>query len=373
MFNVRNCFLTMATRTCRLVLRLNPRHIWVGKCLQSQRHSTSAARTNVEGSPSEPLLSQALRSELKNTTWNQLEFFRSLNQHYSSLLREDDYDTSDDQGNSRSFWEHIITEYEVQCILRSNESDKITRRMSLCSDLDQNHMIQLSDDGTSQSLPASLEVEFVWRVHLVNPQSYIADCMNQFGKVIPHNCNDPYPQFERQVITTKSAKQQGVWDGYGLHWMMPSAIKRQCQFVDKIMSVENITSDAIDGAIDRYEKFLHLMWAPDKPKGLIMVPTNDIDLIWHSHQLNPNGYQSFCIENSPTGGLVNHDDNIDTSVSFWKKTFGWTTESFWNSKYGEGTYRNGQQFVVKRTRNSNEEDGSSCGMAAWMVNGLGYE
>ena len=66
--------------------------------------------------------------------------------------------------------------------------------------------------------------------------------------------------------------------------------------------------------------------------------------------MDPTGYYSFCIENSPTGELLIREDNVNASTSFWKKTFGWTAESFWNSKYGKGTYANGQQFVVTKQR-----------------------
>ena len=48
-----------------------------------------------------------------------------------------------------------------------------------------------------------------------------------------------------------------------------------------------ITLPKITHAVGRYDQFLQSMWAPTKPPNLILVPTLDIDLIWHSHQLNP--------------------------------------------------------------------------------------
>ena len=243
-------------------------------------------------------------------------------------------------------------------------------------------MTSISEEETYGDRMPSLEVEFVWRVHMLNPQNYVADCMSRFGRVIPHKCNDQRPQFELQVIDSDSIQSDSIQNRTGPlggSLFMPSAIKRRCRFIDKILSVEHITSDALDGAIDRYEQFLHLTWAPDKPEGLSIVPTDDIDLIWHSHQLDPTGYYSFCIENSPNGELLVRDDNVNASTSFWKKTFGWTAESFWNSKYGKGTYANGQHFVVTKQREPQRYGpdkkviigiGGSCGAVAGYFGGV---
>ena len=44
-------------------------------------------------------------------------------------------------------------------------------------------------------------------------------------------------------------------------------------------------------AEQRYRAFLYLM--KNRP-GSFMVPTYDIDLMWHAHQVRPPGLTSFC-------------------------------------------------------------------------------
>ena len=120
---------TMATIVRGIVLQSRHRYIYSPLCLHMREYSASTAQTKiVEPAPtlssgpqiSKPLLSQDLRSDLKNTTWNQLVFFRSLNERYSSLVTKDQYDERPVvHGNSRPFWRHIITEYEVRICLPS--------------------------------------------------------------------------------------------------------------------------------------------------------------------------------------------------------------------------------------------------------------
>ena len=200
----------------------------------------------------------------------------------------------------------------------------------------------------------SREVELVWRVHLLNPQCYIKDCVRQFGRVVPHKCHEPnieylghdQHEFREKVLLNRHPKRTGF---IGSDLVMTDAIKRQCKFIHKMIKINlwsPIYLEHIDFAITRYEQFMTAIWAPDKPEGLVMVPTNDIDLIWHSHQLDPRGYHSFCITNSPTGQFVTHNDNIAGSVL---KSHCHKTEMFWNSKFGATTYRRGRAFMEGQT------------------------
>lgn len=48
-----------------------------------------------------------------------------------------------------------------------------------------------------------------------------------------------------------------------------------------------------------------------KEKGM-WVPTLDIDLVWHTHQLSPDSYDAFCEQN--IGRRIEHDDTIAKST-----------------------------------------------------------
>lgn len=55
----------------------------------------------------------------------------------------------------------------------------------------------------------------------------------------------------------------------------------------------------------RYVKFMNLM----RIQGNMIVPTLDIDLVWHTHQLSSKVYEEWCIMS--IGRAINHDDTID--------------------------------------------------------------
>lgn len=270
------------------------------------------------------LFDDKLKKHLRNIALNQLNFFRYLRLDYRQLLTNKKYDQRQECGNTETFWESIIAEYE-------------------------RYMGRLANAKVQRApiTAISLEMELVWRVHLLNPQHYIADCMRQFGRVIGHKCNDPNAVYLTNQHQDFDQKQKLKRTGFiSADLIMTEAIKRQCEFIQKMieMDIEQLVEidvmtgrvrDQIEGAIDRYEKFMTLMWAPDKPQNLILVPTLAIDLIWHSHQLDPVGYYSFCSENSPNGALVSHDDNIPPLNL---EDFRTETRTFWHQKYGADTY-----------------------------------
>merc|ERR1719242_732944 len=257
--------------------------------------------------------SDALRLSLKNIALNQFKCFDALNREYPNMLKNKEYD--DKEGNSEAFWESIVVDYE-------------------------NYMELLAKNEGVASWTVSREVELVWRVHALNPVHYVKDCLRRFGKVIPHRSNDPnavYPAhsqqaFREKVIGNKAPRRTGF---ITKDLVMTDALKRQCDYVRKMVELDmkkTTVNDYIETAIDGYQQFLNLAWSADKPKGLRVVPTLSIDLIWHSHQLDPVGYQSFCVWNSPDHKMMGHNGNAEEGLL---KQNADGTESFWNKKYGE--------------------------------------
>ncbi|KAF4501102.1 hypothetical protein FAGAP_2687 [Fusarium agapanthi] len=87
------------------------------------------------------------------------------------------------------------------------------------------------------------------------------------------------------------------------------AVIRQASFVDKMNSFMWIRSPAFEGtirrAIARYQNFCKLL----KISKTTVVPTLDIDLIWHTHQCMAKHYgQAMKVL---AGKFVNHDDTIE--------------------------------------------------------------
>jgi hypothetical protein len=91
------------------------------------------------------------------------------------------------------------------------------------------------------------------------------------------------------------------------------AIERQRVFVDKMVGYLWIRSPGVYGtlsrAITRYEHFVQLFKL--RP-GTTLVPTLDIDLVWHTHQCSASMYEASMEERA--GRFINHDDTIPTGV-----------------------------------------------------------
>ncbi|PNY25853.1 Glycine-rich domain-containing protein 2 [Tolypocladium capitatum] len=87
------------------------------------------------------------------------------------------------------------------------------------------------------------------------------------------------------------------------------AVGRQADFVDKMNAHLWIRSPALEGTIrrgvDRYGKFLELLRLYD---GTTIVPTLDVDLVWHTHQCAAAWYARGT--RALVGRFVNHDDTI---------------------------------------------------------------
>lgn len=90
---------------------------------------------------------------------------------------------------------------------------------------------------------------------------------------------------------------------------MVQNVIRQGSFVDKMHSHLWLRSPAFEGtlrrAVDRYDKFTQLF--RDYPRHTL-VPTLDMDLVWHTHQLSHARYRAGI--SAITGRFIGHDDTI---------------------------------------------------------------
>lgn len=101
------------------------------------------------------------------------------------------------------------------------------------------------------------------------------------------------------------------------------AVLRQGIFVQKMKDIDWIHSPALENTMTRliakYQVFFKIIQIN---RGRIAVPTLDVDLAWHTHQLTPRSYFDYSIANA-NNQFVDHDDKIDeTKLS---KSFEWTS------------------------------------------------
>lgn len=112
---------------------------------------------------------------------------------------------------------------------------------------------------------------------------------------------------------------------------LSGAVMRQGLFVEKMFKLDWLHSpsarDTMARLIVKYERFIAIMAAnPTK----IAVPTLDVDLAWHTHQLSPSSYYAYSLEK--TSKFVDHDDKIDENTL--STQFEWTSKQY-QDRYGE--------------------------------------
>ncbi|CAG8619367.1 10807_t:CDS:2, partial [Diversispora eburnea] len=89
-----------------------------------------------------------------------------------------------------------------------------------------------------------------------------------------------------------------------------SAVFRQRKFTKKMVNNEIINHTEVQAnATIRYLKFLFLM---KEKQNTILVPTLDIDLCWHTHQIHASLYREFTKKH--IGQIINHDDTLAEGV-----------------------------------------------------------
>ncbi|KAN0069638.1 Protein of unknown function (DUF1399) domain containing protein [Elaphomyces granulatus] len=101
------------------------------------------------------------------------------------------------------------------------------------------------------------------------------------------------------------------------------AVIRQGTFVQKMDNLDWIRSPALVATMDRliqkYRIFFDIM--ATNPR-CMAVPTLDVDLAWHTHQLSPQRYFDFSSART-SGTFIDHDDKVEENVL--SEAFEWTS------------------------------------------------
>ncbi|ESR39448.1 hypothetical protein CICLE_v10024875mg [Citrus x clementina] len=204
-------------------------------------------------------------------------------------------------------------------------------------------------------LVVPLDCEWIWHCHRLNPVQYKSDCEELYGKNLDNSyvvssiqgtCrketeeiwNRLYPEEPYELDLAKISSEDFSAELSGLEkftkYDLVSAVKRQSPFFYQV-SRSHFNNDVfLEEAVARYKGFLHLI-KKNRERSIkrFCVPTYDIDLIWHTHQLHPDSY---CKDmNKTLGKVLEHDDmdqdrtkgkKLDTGFSGttkqWEETFG---------------------------------------------------
>ncbi|KAL7920374.1 hypothetical protein ACQKWADRAFT_162965 [Trichoderma austrokoningii] len=110
-----------------------------------------------------------------------------------------------------------------------------------------------------------------------------------------------------------------------------AAVMRQGVFIEKMVKMDWLHSlnarDTMSRLITKYDRFMQIM---TKHPTKMVVPTLDVDLAWHTHQLEPSHYYYYTV--SKTAKFIDHDDKIDEDKL--SRCFEWTTKTY-QGMFGE--------------------------------------
>nr|XP_017218219.1 PREDICTED: glycine-rich domain-containing protein 1-like isoform X1 [Daucus carota subsp. sativus]XP_017218220.1 PREDICTED: glycine-rich domain-containing protein 1-like isoform X1 [Daucus carota subsp. sativus] len=214
-------------------------------------------------------------------------------------------------------------------------------------------------------LVVPLDCEWVWHCHRLNPVRYISDCKKFYGRILD-NCNvassiqgasgseteeiwerlypdEPY-SFQPDTSCWDETLEKAADAEKHTTYDLVLAIERQSPFFYQVSRPHMKNDLFLEGAVARYKGFLHLI-KKNREHMLkrFCVPTYDIDLIWHSHQLHPVSYCKDLVK--LIGKVLEHDDTDSDRTKGQKLDVGFSeTTSQWEQTFGSRYWRSGSMY-----------------------------
>lgn len=136
-------------------------------------------------------------------------------------------------------------------------------------------------------------------------------------------------RFERLAVRKMMTRHWANTSIFALD--LGGAVVRQGVFVDKMYTIDWLHSPSarptMDRLLQKYSRFIHIITTYSEH---IAVPTLDVDLGWHTHQLSPRSYYDYTV--SKCKKFIDHDDKMDEkSLS---ENFEWTSKTY-ETLFGE--------------------------------------
>jgi len=152
--------------------------------------------------------------------------------------------------------------------------------------------------------------------------------------------NEPYFLSNGGDDSSRSllGRQDLLIDGFDLL----ASTDRQATFLWQVSGPRFSDEDFLHDAVSQYHKFLKLR--KGATKGTVLVPTYQIDLMWHSHILaNISGYFTDCM--AIMGCPLNHDDSLnDRSEDGPLDRAFQETKALWKKNYDEEYFAEGGMY-----------------------------
>ncbi|KAL8231172.1 hypothetical protein R6Q57_000950 [Mikania cordata] len=214
-------------------------------------------------------------------------------------------------------------------------------------------------------LVVPLDCEWVWHCHRLNPVRYKSDCEELYGMILDNRnvvssvqkiskteteelWNKLYPSEPYEFDTTRAFSiefSESIYKTQSFSkYDFTLAVERQSPFFYQV-SRPHVKSDLfLEETVARYKGFLHLI-RRNRERSIkqFSVPTYDVDLIWHTHQLHP---VSYCKDLTKLlGKILEHDDTDQNREKGQKLDTGFSeTTKQWEETFGSRYWRAGAMY-----------------------------
>jgi hypothetical protein len=228
-----------------------------------------------------------------------------------------------------------------------------------------------NNNGTEFNLIPPADLAWLWHCHRLAPLRYISFLKHRFGKDCPIlEANPPFTfqlqgyddssesSFQLQAggsseyqtrdlwkqrypeepfeISLQSAKSgiEHAYENLCLNGFdLLGSTERQASFLWQVSAPRFQDKTFLDQGVDNYHRFLQLR--KHAPSQTILVPTYQIDLMWHTHILTSmKAYQEDCL--AIIGTALHHDDSLnDRTEGGALDTAFSATKVLWKEQYHE--------------------------------------
>lgn len=217
--------------------------------------------------------------------------------------------------------------------------------------------LPLAAEHPREYLSAPMDIEWVWHCHMLSPKTYEKDCYNIVRVTVNHTILRP-DEFQRSrnrahaywsdkysepfYIDYSATFDMETVSGFTsqISYDILSAVERQRSFLYQVSLPHYLDRKFLESGFLRYKQFLLLKRQyPNE----FLVPCYDIDLMWHTHQLNPIIYKNDTMR--IVGQLFNHDDSVNERHEGSKlNTADKRTRELWKQVYNESFSKFGAMF-----------------------------
>ena len=197
-------------------------------------------------------------------------------------------------------------------------------------------LVAASTDSSTGPLIPPLDIAWVWHCHRLAPDAYERVCLARFDRLLDqadaafqaqteHGGTPPdgsestrrlwadmYPEepfFLPDGPTDSTTTHEGIIEGFDV----AGSAERQATFLWQVSGPRFSDESFLRDGVINYGRFLTLMRLHP---GAFLVPTYQLDLIWHTHILaSTKAYQADCTAITGFKHAPDHDDSVNDRSS----------------------------------------------------------